>query len=98
MYDYPGNIRQLENIIQNILVTSTSNNITIENLPSYLQKGIDLPNNTYSTSFDKLIENYEKHIIINAYKKYPSSYKVATALNISQTKSSRLIRKYINQK
>lgn len=98
LYDYPGNIRQLENIIQNILVTSTSNTITKHNLPSYLVKDIDLPSHTSSSSFDELIENYEKHIILNAYNKYKSSYKVASALNLSQTKASRLIRKYIVSK
>ena len=44
--------------------------------------------------FDTLMESYEKEIISKTYKHYKSSYKVAKCLNISQSKASRLIRKY----
>ena len=37
-----------------------------------------------------------KKVVIEAYKKYKSSVKVAKALNISQPKAYRLIKKYTN--
>jgi len=37
-YDWPGNIRELENIIERTLVTSSSSVITPEDLPDYLLK------------------------------------------------------------
>ena len=39
-------------------------------------------------------EAFERKLLRRAYQKYGSSYKVAAALGISQTKASRLLRKY----
>ncbi len=96
-YDYPGNIRELENIIQNILVTSNSDTIDIDNLPKSVLSQDSLIKNDDNSSLDILMNNYEKILIEKAYKNHPSSYKLATSLNISQSRASRLIRKHINK-
>ncbi|MDX5618598.1 sigma-54 interaction domain-containing protein, partial [Clostridioides difficile] len=116
-YGFPGNIRELQNIIQKILLTCTDNHITIDDLPNILTKNIHITNNRNKThisqinkviisdskstnyknkNFDTLIKEYEKNIILDAYEKFGSSYKVAKHLEISQSKANRLIRKYTN--
>ncbi|EGT2198798.1 TPA: sigma 54-interacting transcriptional regulator [Clostridioides difficile] len=116
-YGFPGNIRELQNIIQKILLTCTDNHITIDDLPNILTKNIHITNNGNKThisqinkviisdskstnyknkNFDTLIKEYEKNIILDAYEKFGSSYKVAKHLEISQSKANRLIRKYTN--
>jgi PAS domain S-box-containing protein len=96
-YDYPGNIRELENIIQNILVTSNSDSIEINNLPKSVLNHTFSIKDDDNNSLDVLMDNYEKILICKAYDKHPSSYKVANALNISQSKASRLIRKHVHK-
>ncbi|MDR0517614.1 MAG: sigma-54 dependent transcriptional regulator [Fibromonadaceae bacterium] len=41
-YDYPGNIRELENIIEHAMVMADDDEITLENLPSLLQPSYDV--------------------------------------------------------
>jgi DNA-directed RNA polymerase specialized sigma subunit len=43
---------------------------------------------------DDAINEVEKNLIRNAYKELGSSYEVAKVLKTSQSKASRLIRKY----
>ncbi|MEG2848473.1 MAG: sigma 54-interacting transcriptional regulator, partial [Bacilli bacterium] len=97
-YDYPGNIRELENIIQNILVTSNNDLIEINNLPKSVLNHFNFEKYESNNSLDILMDNYEKTLVCKAYEKHSSSYKLASALNISQSKASRLIRKHINKK
>ncbi|GAA0090163.1 sigma 54-interacting transcriptional regulator [Paraclostridium bifermentans] len=94
-YNYPGNMRELENIIQNILVTSSSDYIELQHLPKSVLHHVDFVKDEENNSLDSLMENYEKLLICKYYKNNPSSYKLAKALNISQSKASRLIRKYL---
>ncbi|WP_419742974.1 sigma-54 interaction domain-containing protein [Paraclostridium dentum] len=94
-YNYPGNMRELENIIQNILVTSSSDYIELHHLPKSVLHNVDFVKDEENNSLDNLMENYEKLLICKYYKSNPSSYKLAKALNISQSKASRLIRKYL---
>ena len=56
-----------------------------------------LPDNTFEdiTSLQEYLDNQEKILIQALYKKYPNSYKLANRLKVSQSKASRLIRKYI---
>lgn len=96
-YDYPGNIRELENIIQNILVTSNTDVIEISNLPKSVLSHITLFTDDYNHSLDVLMNNYEKNIICKSYQKHPSSYKLAKVLNISQSRANRLIQKHIHK-
>lgn len=94
-YNYPGNMRELENIIQNILVTSSSDYIELHHLPKSVLHQVDFVKDEENNSLDNLMENYERLLICKYYKNNPSSYKLAKALNISQSKASRLIRKYL---
>lgn len=95
-YNWPGNIRETQNLIHNLVLMSKELLIDPADLPSTL-----VLESTHGESaemlgdWDHLMESYERHIIQKAYKQAESSYKLANLLGISQSKASRLIRKYI---
>jgi PAS domain S-box-containing protein len=85
-HDYPGNIRELENIIEHAFVLCHEVYIKAEHLPSYLY-GIS-PVSTLS------LEEMEKNMIKQALARYPSKKDAAEALGIDTTTLWRKIKKY----
>jgi Transcriptional regulator containing PAS, AAA-type ATPase, and DNA-binding domains len=73
-YSWPGNIRELEHFIENIMVRTVDNekNLRIENLPDYLKDIIfdnhEVDNNSIN-DLDSLMDQYEKKIITDALEK-----------------------------
>ena len=95
-YTWPGNVRELAHLIERLVVTVEDEIITIDHLPPsiYETRGNPAALVMASDSLDEALEAVERQLIIDAYQSYGTSRKVATALNISQSRASRLIRKY----
>jgi TyrR family helix-turn-helix protein/PAS domain S-box-containing protein len=93
-YSWPGNVRQLENLIERLVVTSDSV-IQREDLPELILENVK-PNvqHILPQTLDEAIEQVKRTLVRNSYKKYRSSRKVAKDLDISQTRATKLIRKY----
>lgn len=111
-YPWPGNIRQLENLIESLVVTSDAI-IQVSDLPIILQQknaqetpNQETPLSQNSTiqvqsnqmfqdySLDTALEELERNLIVTSYTKFRNTRKVAHQLSISQSKASRLVRKY----
>jgi PAS domain S-box-containing protein len=102
-YSWPGNIRELRNLIENLTVSTTSVDILPEHLPNYITLGT-LPTNTETreTLNDPLdhpqqdfglkerLENVEKKIILEALVEFKTIRKTASYLKIDH---STLVRK-----
>lgn len=100
-YHWPGNVRELENLIERLVLTVDSIIIYPSHLPQALFKNkqmepdiIDLPLPKNNESLKARLERIEKHILLHTYKQYPSSYKVADLLGISQASAARKLKKY----
>lgn len=96
-YAWPGNVRELAHLIERLVVTVEDEIITVDHLPAsiYETQGNPAALIMASDSLDEALDAVERQLIIEAYKAYGTSRKVATALNISQSRASRLIRKHI---
>lgn len=98
-YEWRGNIRELSHFVERLLVMIDAKIIKPQQLPSILY---DIKDNSpqYAKNdgltLDQQMEYHEKMIVCETYKKNPSSRRVAQILGISQSRASRLIRKYVN--
>lgn len=105
MKDWPGNIRQIENTIERLIVLTKDDVININQLEDIIGMNNDVTLSECSASFGhednsllkSAIENYEKHLFVDAYKKYKTSIAVGKALGISQSTAARKLRKYIDE-
>lgn len=96
-YTWPGNVRELAHLIERLVVTVEDEIISVDHLPAsiYETQGNPAALVMASDSLDEALEAVERQLIIDSFKAYGTSRKVATALNISQSRASRLIRKHV---
>lgn len=92
-YQWNGNIRELENIIERLVVTADSDEITTRNLPNNFKQ---LTNKLSGKTLGETIEEIEKKVILESYIKHKSSYMVAKELGLSQSTANRKIKKYLS--
>lgn len=89
-YDWPGNIREMENMIERLVVTSDQNEISWHDLPF-----IDT-DEAYkeSSSLKTMLERIEKEIISEKLEEFKTTRQVAKVLGISQSTVVKKMKKY----
>ncbi|WP_223592300.1 sigma-54 interaction domain-containing protein [Neobacillus bataviensis] len=93
-YPWPGNIRQLENLIEKLVIVSDEV-IGIDDLPEGIyNQGLKQIENSAPDSLHEAIELAKKEMVVKSYKLNKSSRRVAKDLQISQTYAAKLIREY----
>jgi PAS domain S-box-containing protein len=95
-YDYPGNVRELENIIEHALIVCQDKVIERNHLPLPLQDDISSPLlDEQQRPFDREIEFSEKTLILDTLRKYNwNKGKTAAVLDINRTTLWRKMKKY----
>ena len=99
-YSWPGNIRELQYLIERLIITSSGDAITSDDIPPLHDSEnpdsdpVNAAASGYTADFDAAVSELEKDMLLRAFRSHKSSYKVAEALGISQSKASRLLRKY----
>ncbi len=95
-YDFPGNVRELENIIEHALIVCQSEIIERHHLPLALQQGIaPLMAAEKAGLTDTTGASSEKEQILDMLQKYSwNKGKTAAALNINRTTLWRKLKKY----
>lgn len=92
---WPGNIRQVENLIERLVVTARNRVIGKEDLPDDLEIETAQQMQETEGELKEMMESYERKIFKEALKKHQTSVAVGKALGISQTTAARKLRKYI---
>jgi len=103
-YDYPGNIRELENIIEHAMVMAENEEITLEDLPEALHPSYAIPESRYllpqntkpqSEDTEELsLAELERRHIIKVFEKYKNVSQTAEKLGISRTTLWRKLEEY----
>jgi len=89
-YDWPGNIRELQNVVENLIIMTNEARIEPESLPVQFMKK-SMTANSFYTDDDEIIplkdalQNTEKILISRAIKKYGSTRAAAEALGVNQS-------------
>lgn len=95
-YSWPGNIRELENIIERAMNLCDGDFITSNDLPSYLNKVSSSSKSLINLVGNEVLpfEEYEKQIIQLAMEKYKSFNKAGKALGLTHRTVSLKCKKY----
>lgn len=98
-YPWPGNVRELENMVERLVVTNRKGIVEEEDLPNTILLNTASQLETVSVNrilpLREALEEVERQLVREAYERYGSSYKVAQALEISQSSANRKISKYL---
>lgn len=91
-YHWPGNVRQLENLVEQLVILADEEIITEESLPHDIVKDQHFEYN--DEPLDDILSKVEKNVIKQALSKYKSIRKAAKALGISHPTLLRKMEKY----
>jgi two-component system response regulator PilR (NtrC family) len=86
-YDYPGNVRELQNIIERAVALESAQELTAQNLSTYLDQqpssrrgAIDLDIPSEGIDLEKVVEELERHLLMKALDKTKGIKKKAAEL------------------
>lgn len=96
-YNWPGNIREIESVIERVLLTSPDTVIQSSHIPDFIcsyARNLD----EKDFSLKKALEFYEKRIVLQAFEQHKTTTATACALGISQPSVVRKLKKYNAEK
>jgi len=91
-YGWPGNVRQLENLMERVYLSTDAIFITAAHLEPYLIE--EMPLDPSGKSLKDIVGNYEKKYIEKVMGNYSSTQELADALQIDKSTLTRKIARY----
>ncbi len=95
-YHYPGNVRELENILEHSYVLCQSNEITIADLPQSVLDVVSPMRSFQSTTknLKQALAEVEREYLHSACQQYETQSQMAESLGASQPTVARLLKKH----
>ena len=95
-YSYPGNVRELMNICERLVVMSDTELIDVVDLPQAVITGVDqqFPDWPDEMTMAQIQETVERTVLLNASLRYHKQQDIATKLGMSQPTVARKLQKY----
>jgi transcriptional regulator with PAS, ATPase and Fis domain len=95
-FSYPGNIRELANLIEQLVVLTPTDRVGLDDLPAAVRKkeSGSCPFPETEWNLGRVVQGVEKNLIINALKTCGSQRQAARLLNIDHSTLSRKIKRY----
>lgn len=96
-YSWPGNVRELKNVLYSALAQLSDSELTAKEitLPDNQAKPLySLHHDIEGKTLDEMTKQFEKTILSQLYKNFPSSRKLSKRLGISHTAVANKLREY----
>jgi transcriptional regulator with PAS, ATPase and Fis domain len=99
-YAYPGNVRELMNICERLVVMTDTELIDVSDLPQHVVAGsadverIALGVWPPQMSMTQILESVERQVLIDTGKRFRRQQEIAAALGMSQPTVARKLHKY----
>jgi len=100
-YPWPGNVRQLKNVIENMVVVSNNEYLQIDDLPWNIDSSVNVSRRIINTvamneelNLQESLDALEKIIIERARDKFKTTREIAEYLQVNQSTIVRKLQKY----
>jgi PAS domain S-box-containing protein len=98
-YDYPGNVRELMNICERLVVMSDTELVDIQDLPGEIVPNVEdlqgIPANwPAGVSLQQALDCTEKAVLAQSLERYGNQCRIAQALGVNQSTIARKLKKH----
>ncbi len=99
-YSYPGNVREMMNLCERLVVMTDTELIDLPDLPSHVAKRAIQENATTSDdwpeqmSLQQIVESVERAVLCKGAQRYKNQARMAEALQVNQSTITRKLQRY----
>lgn len=84
-YNYPGNIRELQNMIERLVINTIGDTIEAEKILEMTEASSPSTQSEEFTPLKEAVEQLERNMLLTAFQKYKTTRRVAEVLKIDQS-------------